>query len=95
MKKPLSNFRGVQIGEVRTITINPKNAEEVLVTIRVQENAPIKENTYAVIEAQGITGLSFIQLQGGTNEAQDLKTSGKAEEIWHYLFTPIHVFKTG
>jgi len=73
-------LRGVQIGEVRTITINPKNAEEVLVTIRVQDNSPIKEDTYAVIEAQGITGLSFIQLQGGTNDAKDLKTSGKMEE---------------
>jgi len=73
-------LRGVQIGEVRTITINPKNAEEVLVTIRVQDDAPIKEDTYAIIEAQGITGLSFIQLQGGTNDAKELKTSGKAEE---------------
>ena len=73
-------LRGVQIGEVRAITINPKNAEEVLVTIRVQDDAPIKEDTYAVIEAQGITGLSFIQLQGGTNEAKELKTSGKVEE---------------
>ncbi|KFL33431.1 MULTISPECIES: MlaD family protein [unclassified Sulfurospirillum] len=73
-------LRGVQIGEVRTITINPKNAEEVLVTIRVQDDAPIKEDTYAVIEAQGITGLSFIQLQGGANEAKELKTSGKVEE---------------
>ena len=73
-------LRGVQIGEVRSITINPKNAEEVLVTIRVQEDSPIKEDTYAIIEAQGITGLSFIQLQGGTNNAKDLKTSGKTEE---------------
>lgn len=73
-------LRGVQIGEVRSITINPDNAEEVLVTIRVQDNAPIKEDTYALIEAQGITGLSYIQLQGGTNEAKDLKTGNKSEE---------------
>lgn len=73
-------LRGVQIGEVRSITINPKNAEEVLVTIRVQDDAPIKEDTYATIEAQGITGLSFIQLQGGTNDAKELKTNAKPEE---------------
>lgn len=73
-------LRGVQIGEVRSITINPNNAEEVLITIRVQDNAPIKEDTYAVLEAQGITGLSFVQLQGGSNDAKDLKTSGKPEE---------------
>ena len=73
-------LRGVQIGEVRSITINPYNAEEVLVMIRVQDDAPIKEDTFAVIEAQGITGLSFIQLQGGTNDAKDLKTGSKTEE---------------
>lgn len=73
-------LRGVQIGEVRSITINPNNAEEVLITIRVQDNAPIKEDTYAVLEAQGITGLSFVQLQGGSNDAKDLKTSAKPEE---------------
>ena len=73
-------LRDVQIGEVRSITINPNNAEEVLITIRVQDNAPIKEDTYAVLEAQGITGLSFVQLQGGSNDAKDLKTNGKPEE---------------
>lgn len=73
-------FKGVQVGEVRTISINPENAEEVLVTIRVQDDAPIKDDTYALIEAQGITGLSYIQLQGGTNGAKDLKTGSKPEE---------------
>lgn len=73
-------FKGVSIGEVKGITINPQNAEEVLVVIKVQENAPIKEDTYALIEAQGITGLSYIQLQGGSNGSENLKTSSKAEE---------------
>lgn len=73
-------LHGVQIGEVRAITINPKNAEEVLVIIRVQEDAPIKESTYAVIEAQGITGLSYIQLQGSINNSKELKTGSTKEE---------------
>lgn len=73
-------FKGVSIGEVKGITINPQNAEEVLVVIKVQENTPIKEDTYALIEAQGITGLSYIQLQGGSNESENLKTGNKAEE---------------
>jgi len=68
-------LNGVTIGEVRGIKINPKNAEEVLVIVRVEESAPIKNDTYALIQPQGITGLSFIQLQGGTNESEALKTS--------------------
>lgn len=73
-------FKGVTVGEVKGITINPQNAEEVLVVIKVQEGTPVKEDTYALIEAQGITGLSYIQLQGGSNENLNLKTSTKAEE---------------
>jgi len=73
-------LNGVNIGEVRGITINPKNAEEVLIVIRVEESAPIKEDTYALIQPQGITGLSFIQLQGGTNDSPALKTGAKPEE---------------
>ena len=73
-------LKGVEIGEVRAIAINPQNAEEVVVIIRVQDNAPIKEDTYALIEAQGITGLSYIELRGGSNEAKELKTGLKSEE---------------
>ncbi len=73
-------LKGVEIGEVRDISINPQNAEEVVVIIRVQDNAPIKEDTYALIEAQGITGLSYIELRGGSNEAKELKTGTKTEE---------------
>ena len=70
-------LNGVTIGEVRGIKINPQNAEEVLVVVRVEESAPIKKDTYALIQPQGITGLSFIQLQGGTNESEALTTSAE------------------
>lgn len=73
-------LNGVNIGEVKGITINPTNAEEVLIVIRVQENAPIKQDTFALIQPQGITGLSFIELKGGTNEAPALKTGEKNQE---------------
>lgn len=80
-------LRGVVIGEVKAITINPQNAEEVSVIIKVKESSPIKKNTFALIEAQGITGLSYIDLRGGTNEKDDLPTSSKVEE---YGVIPSH-----
>lgn len=81
-------LRGVQIGEVRSITINPKNSEEVLITIRIEDEAPIKQDTYAIIEGQGITGLSYIQLQGGTNISPSLKTSNRPEEYGRIFARP-------
>lgn len=81
-------LRGVQVGEVRSISINPQNAEEVLVIIRVEEMTPVKEDTYALIEAQGITGLSYIQLQGGSNTSADLKTGERTSEYGVILSRP-------
>lgn len=73
-------LRGVSVGEVREIFIDSKNSEEVIVLIRVQEGTPIKEDTYATLVPQGITGLNFIELQGGSNQAKMLKTSRNRSE---------------
>lgn len=74
IKAPVK-LRGVLVGEVQDIFINPKNSEEVSIVIQVKHSTPIKEDTYAIIEPQGITGLSFLQLEGGSNSSADLKTS--------------------
>lgn len=74
-------LRGVAVGEVKKIEINTKNSEEVSITIQVKLSTPIKEDTYAMIEPQGITGLSFLQLSGGTNNSLDLNTSNDEEKM--------------
>ncbi len=73
-------LRGVSVGEVKDIYINTENSEEVIVLIRVKENTPIKEDTHALINLQGITGLSYIELEGGTNSSKLLKTGDSEEE---------------
>ncbi len=70
-------LRGVSVGEVKEIYISKENSEEVIILIRVQEDAPIKEGAYALINFQGITGLSYIDLEGGTHESAPLKTDDK------------------
>lgn len=74
IKAPVK-FRGVAVGEAQDIFINPKNSEEVSIIIQVKYSTPIKEDTYAIIEPQGITGLSYIQLEGGSNNSPLLETS--------------------
>lgn len=68
-------FRGVTIGKVKKMRINPVNSEEIEVLVMVQEDAPIKTDTVAQLKAQGITGLSYIDLSEGSKEAPRLKTS--------------------
>lgn len=74
-------LRGVSVGEVKTIEINRKNSEEVSIVIKVKLQTPIKQDTYAQIEPQGITGLSFLQLAGGSNDSPTLKTSNNEEKM--------------
>ena len=66
-------YRGIKVGEVVKLQINPKNSEQVLALVEILKSTPIKENTVAKLTAQGITGLSYINLTQGKNDAPQLK----------------------
>jgi phospholipid/cholesterol/gamma-HCH transport system substrate-binding protein len=58
-------YRGVPVGRVSSIRIDPDNIGQVLVGLELQPGTPIRTDTIAVVEAQGITGIATIQLTGG------------------------------
>jgi len=66
-------YRGITVGKVTRLRINPKNTEQVEVTVDILKNTPIKESTVAKLTAQGITGLTYINLSQGANDAPPLK----------------------
>ena len=66
-------YRGIKVGKVTRLRINPKNTEQVEVTVDILKNTPIKENTVAKLTAQGITGLTYINLTQGKNDAPPLQ----------------------
>ncbi len=59
-------FNGIRVGEVTRIKIDRDNLERVLVRIEVASDTPVREDTVASLEFQGITGVSYIQLSGGS-----------------------------
>jgi len=63
-------FKGVAVGKVATIGFDPEDRSKVLVRIEVSPDAPITRFTYATLTFQGVTGLSFVQLDdpGGSNQ---------------------------
>ncbi|GAB4307011.1 MAG: MlaD family protein [Myxococcota bacterium] len=65
-------FKGVRVGQVIDIQIDPKNIDLVIVTVALREGTPIKRDTEAVLTAMGITGLKFIELTGGSPKAENL-----------------------
>jgi phospholipid/cholesterol/gamma-HCH transport system substrate-binding protein len=66
-------YRGVDVGRIKTIALNPTNPEEVLLTMDIMHGTPIKTDTIAVLETQGLTGLATINLTGGSRDASSLQ----------------------
>ncbi|WP_029448538.1 MlaD family protein [Candidatus Odyssella thessalonicensis] len=65
-------YRGVPIGKVSTIKIDPKNVEQIIVTVDIDKTAIIKEDMIATLESHGLTGISYIQINGGTTTSRRL-----------------------
>lgn len=75
-------YRGVEVGRIQTITIDPNNSERIRVNIRIQETTPVKTDTVATLKPQGITGLTYIELTGGSNALPKLQAKeGKVAVI--------------
>ncbi len=55
-------FRGIPVGKVLAIEFDPKIPGNVMVSISVDDSTPITESTFATLGFQGVTGLSFVQL---------------------------------
>lgn len=72
-------YRGIGVGKVSRLRINPKNSEQVEVLISILKSTPIKSSTVAKLTSQGITGLSYINLNLGDNGAPALKANKNEE----------------
>ncbi len=64
---------GVDVGKVRNIQIDPANPERVNLLFALEEGAPVKEDTVAVLKTQGLTGITYVELSGGTRNAPPLR----------------------
>jgi len=67
-------YHGVQVGRVAALSV--KDVATIQVQIEVEKGTPIKENTEATLTIVGITGLKFVELSGGSEDAPDLPIGG-------------------
>lgn len=63
------SYRGIPVGEVIDVRIDPARIQEVVVTIEVPAATPVLEDTVATLQLQGITGAVDVLLAGGTQGA--------------------------
>lgn len=71
-------YRGIAVGHVLDIRIDPDNFERIRVTIEVARDTPVVEDTKATLELQGITGGVYVQLSEGTRGMASLPKTTKA-----------------
>jgi phospholipid/cholesterol/gamma-HCH transport system substrate-binding protein len=67
-------FNGVPVGQVRRIALVPDDPGRVRVRVRIDEEVPILEGSVATMEAQGLTGVAFLQIEGGFQGAEPIKS---------------------
>ena len=67
------HFNGIKVGEVTKIALDKTNPNNVIARARVTEDVPIRIDSYATLEPQGITGLNYVQITAGTSTRQLLK----------------------
>jgi len=65
-------FRGVDVGMVKAMVIDSDDPRLVQVDVRLRKEAPVKTDTKASLKLKGITGVVFIELNGGNPKAQSL-----------------------
>lgn len=75
-------FRGVAVGKVEKISIDPQDTRLIQVDVSILKDTPIKTDTVATMKLQGITGVVFVELSGTTTGAPNLVADkGSRDEI--------------
>ena len=86
------HFNGIKVGDVTDLRLQKNNANIVIATIQVTSDVPVKTDTFAQLEPQGITGVSYIQLSAGSPKAPLLKAVTPVDKfppVIHSLPSPL------
>jgi phospholipid/cholesterol/gamma-HCH transport system substrate-binding protein len=66
-------FNGLRVGEVKDIQLFPDDPRSIYAVVDVTNSTPIRNDTRARIESQGLAGVVAIQLLGGSVDAPALQ----------------------
>jgi phospholipid/cholesterol/gamma-HCH transport system substrate-binding protein len=65
-KGTATRYNGIEVGRITNLEFDPKDPQRVIVTMQVQPNLNIREDSVASIESQGFAGAPFVEITGGT-----------------------------
>jgi phospholipid/cholesterol/gamma-HCH transport system substrate-binding protein len=62
-------FSGLPVGQVVDVRLSPNQDGTILVRVEVDAETPVRADSIATIEAQGVTGVSFVGIDPGSPKA--------------------------
>lgn len=68
-------FRGVPSGEVKSISLDPTDARQILVFIELDQQIPVTAGSFATLRSQFVTGAAQLVLDDDFNQPGRLQTS--------------------
>ena len=71
-------FNGIRVGEVTELQLSPANPKQVVALLAIDTATPVRADTKAGIEFQGLMGAPVVSLRGGVASAAALVASNGA-----------------
>ena len=71
-KGTITRYNGIDVGRITDLHFDPADPQIVIVTMQVQPNLNIREDSVASIESQGLTGATYVEISGGTAKSPTL-----------------------
>lgn len=68
-------FNGIRVGAVRKLVLDRTNPNMVIARTEIDGSTPITRSTQATLGFQGLTGIAFIELKGGSLGEKNLLQS--------------------
>ena len=66
-------YNGVDVGKVQEIELDTANPQRVNLKFAIERGTPVKEDTVAMLKTQGLTGIAYVELSGGTATSAPLQ----------------------
>jgi phospholipid/cholesterol/gamma-HCH transport system substrate-binding protein len=63
--KATVRYRGVQVGQVKSIGLDRNNPDQVDVVLDIERGTPIRRDTIATLSTRALTGVAAVELSGG------------------------------
>jgi len=90
------HFNGIKVGEVTNLRLGNANTHQVIARVRLDGNTPVRVDSVASLEPQGVTGLFYMQISPGTAKAPLLKSEpGQPPPVIHSVESALSKLLSG